>query len=372
VKTRCFDAAVSLTPSVREKSVQVLVKHMRSSVPASISFYSQLLDDTGYAQITTSRPIDVIWKDRFRMQGTRGMNLHGEGTVLNPSSPMTNRSKVKKTTAFLDQLNGSDRDMLLALTLYRGIKGLTEEEFTRFSGFSNEAQLSLAQKLEAEGKVKILTFSPLFILAQASFDFVNDRILAFIQELHGSQEDFIGVTPQRIKQRFSLHPKILSLSLGYLERTGKTQRFENRIVLAGFMPSISPEDEELLAEMEDLSLRGEFQLLSLQDLKMRLCLSTAKMDRMLALLIERKKVVKGKDGFMLHSKWLEEIIGKIRNSGLEEITVKDFKEMTGLTRKYAIPLLELLDQMGVTQRIGSTRKILTPRKNWNMKKVHSS
>lgn len=358
MKTRCFDVAVSLIPPVGEKSVQVLVQFMKSSVPAALSFYSQPHEDTGYAQITTSRPIDVMWKDRFRIRGTRGMNLQGEGTVLNPSSPKTSRSKVKKTLAFLDQLNGSDRDMLLALTLHRGVKGLTQEELTQFSGFSKNAQLALAQKLEAEGKVKILTFSPIFILAQASFDFVCDRILAFVQELQGNHEDFIGVPPQKIKQRFRLHPKILGLSLGYLERTGKVQRFEDRIVLAGFKPSISPEDEKLLAEMEDLSLRGEFQLLSLQDIKKRLRLSTAKMDRMLALLIERKKVVKGKDGFMLHAKWLDEVISKIRTSGLEEITVKDFKEMTGLTRKYAIPLLELLDQMGVTHRVGSTRKIL--------------
>jgi selenocysteine-specific elongation factor len=83
---------------------------------------------------------------------------------------------------------------------------------------------------------------------------------------------------------------------------------------------------------------------------------------MLALLTERKKVVLGKDGFILHSRWLDELIQKIRYSGKKELTVSDFKEMTGLTRKYAIPLLELLDQKGVTRRRGSSREILQYRK----------
>lgn len=358
MKTRCFDVSVNLDLPVREEQVQVLVKVMKTSVPASLSFYSPSDEEVGYAQITTSRPIEVVWKDRFSIQGTRRKSIQGKGMVLNPSAPKISRCKVKKTLAFLAQLNGSDIDMLMALTLHKGVNGLNQEDLTRFSGFSIMTQLALAQELEAEGKVKILTFSPIFILAQSSFDFVCDRILAFVQELQDNQEEFIGINPEKIKQRFRLHPKILGLALGYLERMAKIEQFEDRIVLAGFKPSISPEDEKLLAKMENLSLSGEFQLLSLEDIKKRLRLSSTKMERMLALLIERKKVVKGKDGFMLHAKWLDEVIDRIRTSGREEISVKDFKEMTGLTRKYAIPLLELLDQMGVTQRVGSTRKIL--------------
>jgi len=79
---------------------------------------------------------------------------------------------------------------------------------------------------------------------------------------------------------------------------------------------------------------------------------------MLSFLIEKKKIVQGKDGLILHSRWLDEIISKIRKSRKRELSVADFKEMTGLTRKYAIPLLELLDQMGVTRRKGSLREIL--------------
>jgi len=61
---------------------------------------------------------------------------------------------------------------------------------------------------------------------------------------------------------------------------------------------------------------------------------------------------------ILHSKWLDEIISRIEKSKKRELTVADFKELTGLTRKYAIPLLELLDQMGVTRRKGRIREIL--------------
>jgi selenocysteine-specific elongation factor len=78
----------------------------------------------------------------------------------------------------------------------------------------------------------------------------------------------------------------------------------------------------------------------------------------LAILIERKKVVRSTEGFFIHARWLDEIIRKVRGLGKKELTVADFKAMTGLSRKYAIPLLELLDEMGVTRRTGPGREIL--------------
>jgi selenocysteine-specific elongation factor len=110
--------------------------------------------------------------------------------------------------------------------------------------------------------------------------------------------------------------------------------------------------------MEEMYLMDKFQSFSMDELKKAFRLSSKKLNKMLALLIERKKIVLGRDGFILHSHWLEEIIRKIRASGEKELTVAEFKEMTGLSRKYAIPLLELLDQMGVTRRRGSSREIL--------------
>ena len=106
-------------------------------------------------------------------------------------------------------------------------------------------------------------------------------------------------------------------------------------------------------------LKGEFHRIPQEQLKIRFHLSDLRLERLLALLAERQKIVQGSDGFLLHSKWLEELIVKIKGMGKDELSIADFKELTGLSRKYAIPLLELLDQMGVTLRQGNVRKILS-------------
>jgi selenocysteine-specific elongation factor len=218
--------------------------------------------------------------------------------------------------------------------------------------------VKLSRVLEEEGELKILSFSPLHLLAQTSFDYLCDQILAYLSNFHSKNPGEIGAHVDSIGVRFKLHPRIVSLALKQLTRAGKVNEYGGLISQIGFQVQLSPEEEELLKDLEKMSLKGELHSTSFEELKKRFRLSTKNLNRMLDFLVERKKIVKGRDGYIIHSSWLEELIQKLKNSGKRELSISEFKAMTGLSRKYAIPLLELLDQMGVTRRRGSGREIL--------------
>jgi selenocysteine-specific elongation factor len=55
---------------------------------------------------------------------------------------------------------------------------------------------------------------------------------------------------------------------------------------------------------------------------------------------------------------LRELLAKYRTERGERLPITAFKELTGVTRKYAIPLLEHLDREQVTRRVGDERVIL--------------
>jgi selenocysteine-specific elongation factor len=361
VETQCFDAIVDFTLASEKEASRVLLRFRGIAVQASLHFYNsskgEKLGET-FVQVLTSHPITVKWKDGFKVQKANSDDLLGEGTVLNPFSQKVRKSQINKRVAFLGRLTGGEKEMVIALGQERGIEGLPGSEISEFSSLSQKAQLNLALELESEGKVKILIFSPLMIVTQTSFDFLSRSVLAFIESKQKKNMDFIGISENDIWDKFESHPKMLALSLKYLERSGKVRRFDDRIVLADFKMVISPQEEKLLLDMEALCLQGEFQSASLQEIQKRYHLSADKLDRMLSLLVERKKIIKGKDGFLLHAKWLDDIITKIRVSGHKELSVGDFKKMTGLSRRYAIAVLELLDQMKVTRRVGPMREIL--------------
>jgi selenocysteine-specific elongation factor len=258
----------------------------------------------------------------------------------------------------LETLSGGGKKMLLALTESKGVKGLTDVEIQEFAALSEKTRIGWAQELEAEGLVKILSFEPLFLLAESSFRFLCEKIRAYIDRQHRDKPNLMGITLKSLRARFRIPERVNLLALKALQKGELISWQGDRVFPAGFRIEALPEDEKLLAELEELSLKGEFKRISLEEIRKRLRISSDRLNRLLALLIEREKVIQGRDGFLLHAQWLDEVVGKLRNWDRSEISIAEFKDLTGLSRKYAIPLLELLDQLGVTRRIGSRREIL--------------
>ncbi|MFQ5600178.1 MAG: selenocysteine-specific translation elongation factor [Candidatus Krumholzibacteriia bacterium] len=77
-----------------------------------------------------------------------------------------------------------------------------------------------------------------------------------------------------------------------------------------------------------------------------------------SVLEERGSVVKVTESLLYHRRVLEEIDAKLRAflRSRDVMRMADFKEMTGLSRKYAVPLLEYFDRQGVTARDGDVRR----------------
>jgi selenocysteine-specific elongation factor len=258
----------------------------------------------------------------------------------------------------LVNLLGSEKQMLLAIVQYKGIHGVHERELSRFGHLSRNRLLELSQELEAEGLIRILEFSPLFIISQAGIIFLCEKIMGFLGQFHEKHPGDMGIQKEKIRKRFRVHPRILILALKYLSQNDQIKVLDDHVAHSSFKMTLLPEEEKILERMEEMYLKDKFQSVSLDELQRSFHLSSKRLHKMLTLLTERKKIVLGRDGFILHSRWLDDVIHKVRSSGKRELTVSEFKQMTGLTRKYAIPLLELLDQMGITRRRGSSREIL--------------
>jgi selenocysteine-specific elongation factor len=240
----------------------------------------------------------------------------------------------------------------------KGVEGLRIHGTRPAVRLTRQNVLDVCLKLEEDGLIKIISFSPLHVLAEESFDFLCEKILSFIAQFHENHPAERGIPWNKVKKRFDLPQKILHLALRHLVRSGKLKEKESRYALADFKTDLPPQEEEILRRLEELCFRGGFSSLSREDLREQFHLTPQKLQKMFDLLVERKKIIQAQEGFILHSRWLEEIIGMVKNLGKRELTVAEFKGMTGLSRKYAIPLLELLDQMGVTRRKGPAREIL--------------
>lgn len=310
-----------------------------------------------FARVSADLPFDPKWKEDFEVQNEARQPV-GRGVVLHPESEDPRKLAAAKRIPKLELLSGNEKDMLLALTDEKSFEGLRERDVLALSNVEPERLEAAARKLEEEGKARILAFSPLYILSQESLEFLCRRIVEFLAQFHEKHQDARGVEADRIAKRFDLSATVLQLALKHLFKAGEVQVLDDIVALASFKVPLSPQEEGILIDMEKMCFDGKFSRVALDDIRRKFHISMSRLQTLLSLLTERKKVVQGKDGFYIHSCWLDEIVKELRGSGKRELSVADFKAMTGLSRKFAIPLLELLDEMGVTKRRGPGREIL--------------
>ena len=309
-----------------------------------------------YARATANLPFFLKWKEPFEVRTRRARRSAG-GSCSTPF-PRTRRSSGRPKGSPASSSSPADEGHAPRLAEEKGFQGLREKEILDFAGLEPDELETAARLLEEEGKARILGFSPLFLLSQESFDFLCRRILEFVGQFHDKHPESRGVDVEKIAKSFELPEIVGQLALKHLLKSGAIQVLDDIVALADFKVPLSTAEEDILAEIEKMCYEGKFSAISLEDVRARFYLSPPRLQTLLGMLAERKKIVQGKDGFYIHSTWLDEIVRKLRERGKRDLSVADFKEMTGLSRKFAIPLLELLDEMGVTKRSGPGRIVL--------------
>jgi selenocysteine-specific elongation factor len=253
---------------------------------------------------------------------------------------------------------GSEKERLAAVCRSRGVRGVRSRDLVDLGYLSEEKLARLGEELEAEGKVKILSFSPLFLISRESFEYLCEKIVGYLEEFHKRHPSLKGVPAEKLKARFGVSQIVLRLAVKTLEKAGQVRTARERLMLASHVETLSPQEEKILQKLEELYFRGAFRTVALDEIRKEFRLSEGRLDRLVSILAERKKIIEGPEGLYIHSHWLDQTIDKVRALDKKEMSVGEFKELTGLSRKYAIPLLELLDQMGVTRRKGAVREIL--------------
>lgn len=99
---------------------------------------------------------------------------------------------------------------------------------------------------------------------------------------------------------------------------------------------------------------------ALHDVIVGLKVDKVRAQKIVTLLLRDKVLIKVSDEMVFHRVALEELrrLVTTQKSNSPKMDVAKFKELTGVSRKYAIPLLEYLDRERVTRRVGDAREIL--------------
>lgn len=307
------------------------------------------------AQLRLERPAVAGRGDRLVLRSYSPERTLGGARVLDPLPPRrrpADRPRLERAAALADE---DAAGAALLMLEEAGEAGLPSELLAARLTLPRPA---LAALLESRPAARPLGAGTAWIAAGALAR-LSQRTVAELRQFHARQPLKAAMGREELKSRVFARAAegALEAVLADLAAGGAAQAAGDGVALAGHDVRLSPEEQAARETLLQAALAGGYRgLESLAGLGR----DAGALERVARLLVGSGELQRLGDGLLLHRQRLEELKAEIRRRWPPgaRLDVAGFKELTGLSRKYVIPLLECLDRERVTRRSGNDRVVL--------------
>ena len=310
-----------------------------------------------FAQIRLDSPTAVLRGDRFVLRSYSPVRTIGGGTVLHPLP----RKKKRFSDELLNELK----------VLHEGTVEQAVEEFVKMERFHG-VERSTLQFLSNLSKKKLNeALAPLqakkqlievdkergTLIHSEYMDKVRKEILGRISQYHEQYPLRVGLPKEELRSQITTvkDPKLFNFILNQLTKEGIIAQEKELIRLKEHKITLAENQKKARKELEKIYLESGLQPPYFKDVKGNFPGNTA--EEVLQVMVKDGILVKVKEDLYFHRDAIEDLqrrlVDFLKDNG--EITTPQFKDMTGASRKYTIPLIEYFDKSQVTVRVGDNR-----------------
>ena len=303
--------------------------------------------ETGWAQLHLQDPVVVVKGDYFVIRAT-GYTLGG-GNIVDPHAKRHRRRHAPTLERLEVMEQGSAADIL--------VKALEGAEPADLKSLANRANVSLedtkrlAAETAQEGRLVVLGDGrpgPSSLLYTApGWNAVTEKARSALSAYHKQHPLRKGAPKEELRSRLGLSPQTFPLALARLTRDGALVEEGPFLRLTGHRLELSPVQQRHLDDY----------LRALEAEPYTPPTDAALEPDLLSLLIDEGKVVKVSEEVVFaasaYQEMAQRIVTHIKERG--KITVGEVRDLLDTSRKYALPLLEYLDQQRITRRVGDER-----------------
>jgi len=366
-KTRRIDVRLELLPSARKMKQGARVHFHTGTVEtiAEIFFHGEKELPPGasaVANLKLQEEVLALPGDRFIVRQFSPVVTIGGGAVLDPLArrPML---RDKGRTAFLETLERQNGGETLAALTERAVLGLGYEEIVARTGWTEKEIQGALEKLHGTGRIRIVSSEPLVLLSGRLFEEVRKKITEKVERFQKENPLLPGISREDL--RTSLGKRVRSETFrAALEELAAQKKLEARgelVKRTGSEITLLPEEARAKEQIEAAFARASLAVPAVKEVLAKLTVEAQRAEKLLQILLREKNLVRVSPELVFHRQalaQLKEQLSAYKKAKGDRISVPAFKELTGITRKYAIPLLEYLDREHVTRRAGEERVIL--------------
>lgn len=362
-----LDARIELLGSARKIKNRARV-HFHQGTAETIAEI-QLLDRTevlpgqhALAQLKLNDRLLLLPGDRFILRQFSPVITIGGGTVLDASAPR-HKKKDSGVQSFLETLESGERAKVLRAYVERASQGIAIGDLVARTGWTEEQVRAEADGLAEKGEVRVVREHPMALIFEEHFVNLQKSVVVELERFHKANPLSAGISREELRTRAApkTRDEVFDAVLEVLAKSKKLVAAGDTVQRAGREIALLPEETRAKDQIEAAFSVAGLRVPALEEVLSTLPVERTRAQKLLQMLLREQALVKVTEGLVFHRTALEELKKKLaehKNAKGERLPIGAFKDLAGISRKYAIPLLEYLDRQRVTRRVGDERAIL--------------
>lgn len=315
---------------------------------------------TANIQLLLEEPVGVWPGDHYVVRRYSPVTTIGGGMILNNGAPKRRRFRPANKEVFATYHNGTQEDLALFHVRESGFQGLAGTDLAVKIGCFGNRFKKLMNGPVSSRKVVVVDSEKQLFVAQEVYGALLDKIVDVLTLFHKENPLKQGLPKEELRNRVQegMGQKLYQLCLADLAKKGALALEEGAVRLAGHEVSLQADEKAIREKMEKLFVDAGLSTPTMKEVYDAFAdVSRSLVMEVLSLLVKEGKLTKVTNDFYFHSSALGDLQGKLLDYMKKEgeIDAPRFKELTGLTRKFSIPLLEYFDKIKLTLRVGDKR-----------------
>ena len=306
-----------------------------------------------------------LWPgDRFVIRSYSPITTLGGGVILNNAPPkrkrVVERDRAHNKQVFSIYKSEAVEDKMLLFLEESGQQGITAEQLsTRLGLFGKKLKKQLQHPIST-GKILVVESDTQRLVAASMVEKLGQVIVVLLEQYHKANPLVNGVAREEL--RSSLKPqadqKLFQYVINSLVKKGDVVQEDAEVRLTGHEVVLQVDEKAMQAKITAIYVKGGLKPPNFKDVLATFSEFPEKQIRqVIDLLVQKGTIVKINESLIFHAADLDKLAQSltlfIEREG--EIDAPRFKELTGLTRKFSIPLMEYFDKIKLTLRVGDKR-----------------
>ncbi len=365
--TRRLDVKLRLLPGVRKLKNRAVVHFHTGSFETmtEVALFERSDLSAGedcFAQFRLRQPVLVLPGDPFIIRQSSPLTTIGGGIALDPL-PRRPRAREASRREYLQAVERNNKPEVLAQLTQRSLFGLPQSEIPARTGWTDPEIRETIRVIAGAKRVRLIAAEPPLLFATAWFEELLKKITDRVDRFHKENPLQPGAAREDLRVNLArrLRPEIFRAALEELTAQKKIELHGELVKRAGSQISLLPDEAKAKEQIEAAFASAGLAVPSAKEVLATLSVEARRSEKLLQLLLREKALHRVTAELIFHREALAELRVKLaayKKAKGERISVPAFKDLTGITRKYAIPLLEYLDRERVTRRQGDERVIL--------------